>query len=86
MGFVYVEVISKRDIKLIEVKSCVCANGKVVKGGILTKAAGKRRRGVANNNRMGGVWDTCGRPIRGVVPIVRNIAGPCKGLAEGIRE
>jgi hypothetical protein len=67
---------------MIEVKRSIGANGEVVKGGVLTKAAGERRSGVANNNRMGGgIGDTCGRPIRGIIPIVRSVSGPGKDLA-----
>jgi len=69
---------------MIEVKRGIGANGEIVKGGVLTKAAGKRRSGVANKNRMGvGIGDPCGRPISRVVPIVGGIAGPGKGLAIG---
>ncbi len=51
----------------------------------MTKAAGERRSGVANDNRMGGgIRNPCGRPIGGVVPIVGGIAGPGKCLAEGM--
>jgi hypothetical protein len=70
---------------MIEVKRGIGANGEIVKGGVLTKAAGKRRSGVANKNRMGGgIGDPCGRPIRRVVPIVRSVSGPGKGLAVGM--
>ena len=51
----------------------------------MTKSAGERRSGVANYNRMGvRVRNTCGRPIRGVVPIIRSVSGPSKSLAVGI--
>jgi hypothetical protein len=50
MGFVKVKVVGKCDIEMIEVKRGIAANGEVVKGGVLTKAAGKRRSGVANDN------------------------------------
>ena len=39
---------------MVEVNSSIGSNGEVVKRGVLTEAAGERRRGVANNNRVGG--------------------------------
>jgi len=67
---------------MIEVKRGIGANGEIVNGGVLTKAAVKRRIGVANKNRMGGgVGNPCGRPIRRVVPIVRSVSGPGKYLS-----
>jgi hypothetical protein len=39
---------------MVEVNSGISTNCEVVKRGVLTEAAGERRRGVANNNRMGG--------------------------------